>query len=143
MATTSPLRQRMIEDMTIRNLLPATQQSYFYAVPKFSRNFKLSLDKLGMEDVRAYQLHLVEEKQSWSHIKKVICALRFSYGITLGQKEVFERIVFGKEPAKLPPVFNAEPRVKSESRHPTTADRHRIWRRLSCRKQATGRAAAA
>jgi integrase/recombinase XerD len=108
MATTSPLRQRMIEDMTIRNLSPATQQSYIYAVAKFSRHFKLSPDKLGMEDVRAYQLHLVEEKQSWSHSNQVTCALRFFYGITLGQKEVFERIVFGKEPAKLPPVLNAE-----------------------------------
>jgi site-specific recombinase XerD len=98
----------MIEDMTIRNLSPATQQSYIYAVAKFSRHFKLSPDKLGMEDVRAYQLHLVEEKQSWSHINQVTCALRFFYGITLGQKEVFERIVFGKEPAKLPPVLNAE-----------------------------------
>jgi hypothetical protein len=39
---------------------------------------------------------------------QVACALRFFYGITLGQKEAFERFVFGKEPAKLPPVFNAE-----------------------------------
>jgi integrase/recombinase XerD len=108
MATTSPLRQRMIEDMTIRNLSPATQQSYIYAVAKFSRHFNSSPAKLGMEEVRAYQLHLVEEKHSWSHINQVACALRFFYGITLGQKEVFERIVFGKEPAKLPPVLNAE-----------------------------------
>jgi len=98
----------MIEDMTIRNLSPATQQSYIYAVAKFSRHFNSSPAKLGMEEVRAYQLHLVEEKHSWSHINQVACALRFFYGITLGQKEVFERIVFGKEPAKLPPVLNAE-----------------------------------
>ena len=63
MATMSPLRQRMIEDMTIRNLSPATQQSYVYAVAKFSRHFGRSPDRLGMEDVRAYQLHLVAQKR--------------------------------------------------------------------------------
>jgi hypothetical protein len=55
MATTSPLRQRMIEDMTIRNLSPATQRSYVYAIRKFSRHFGSSPDRLGIEDVRAYR----------------------------------------------------------------------------------------
>ena len=64
MATTSPLRQRMIEDMTIRNLSPATQQSYLYAVARFSRHFNCPPDRLGMEDVRAYQLHLVSRQYS-------------------------------------------------------------------------------
>jgi hypothetical protein len=58
MATTSPLRQRMIEDMMIRNLSRATQQSYIYAVARFSRHFNSSPDRLGMEEVRTYQLHL-------------------------------------------------------------------------------------
>jgi site-specific recombinase XerD len=98
----------MIEDMTIRNLSRSTQQSYIYAVAKFSRHFKRSPDQLGMEEVRAYQLHLVEQKYSWTHINQVACALRFFYGITLGQKEAFERIVSGKEPEKLPPVLNRE-----------------------------------
>ena len=112
MATISPLRQRMIEDMTVRNLSPATQQSYVYAVAKFSRHFNRSPDRLGMEDVRAYQLHLVAQKLSWSHINQVACALRFFYGVTLGQKEAFERIVFGKEPGKLPPVLDREEVVR-------------------------------
>ena len=64
MATTSPLRQRMIEDMTIRNLSQATQQSYIYAVRKFSRHFGRSPDRLGIEDIRAYQLHLIAQKRS-------------------------------------------------------------------------------
>ena len=108
MTTMSPLRRRMIEDMTIRNLSRSTQQSYIYAVAKFSRHFKRTPDQLGMEEVRAYQLHLVERKYSWTHINQVACALRFFYGITLGQKEAFERIVSGKEPEKLPPVLNRE-----------------------------------
>lgn len=108
MATMSPLRRRMIEDMTVRNLSRSTQQSYLYAVAKFSRHFNRAPDQLGMEDVRAYQLHLVAQKRSWSHINQVACALRFFYGITLGHKEALERIVTGKEPEKLPPVLSPE-----------------------------------
>ena len=47
MAAISPLRQRMIDDMMIRNLSPATQQSYLYAVGKFSRHFGRSPDRLS------------------------------------------------------------------------------------------------
>jgi integrase/recombinase XerD len=112
MATMSPLRRRMIEDMTIRNLSRSTQQSYVYAVAKFSRHFNSPPDRLGMEEVRAYQLHLVGQKYSWTHINQVACALRFFYGITLGQKEAFERIISGKEPEKLPPVLNSEEVVR-------------------------------
>jgi integrase/recombinase XerD len=54
----SPLRRRMISDMTIRNLSPATQQSYIHAVSNFSRFFGRSPDKLTLEDVRAFQVHL-------------------------------------------------------------------------------------
>ena len=54
MAELSPLRRRMIEDMTVRNLSPATQRSYLHAVSKFSRYFGRSPHKLGLEDVRAY-----------------------------------------------------------------------------------------
>ena len=63
MTEISPLRQRMAEDMTIRNLSPATQQSYIYAVAKFSRHFGRSPDRLGLEDVRAYQLHLIAQRK--------------------------------------------------------------------------------
>ena len=55
MAEMSPLRRRMIEDMTVRNLSRSTQQSYLYAVAKFSRHFNRAPDQLGMEEVRAYQ----------------------------------------------------------------------------------------
>ena len=54
MAEMSPLRRRMIEDMTVRNLSPATQRSYVHAVSKFSRYFARSPDRLGLEDVRAF-----------------------------------------------------------------------------------------
>jgi hypothetical protein len=59
MAEISPLRRQMIEDMMVRNLSPATQQSYLSAVSKFSRYFGRSPDRLGLEDVHAFQVHLV------------------------------------------------------------------------------------
>jgi len=102
MAEISPLRRRMIEDMTIRNLSPATQQSYIYAVAKFSRHFSRSPDRLGLEEVRAYQLHLIAQQRSWSHINQTVCALRFFYGVTLGRSDATEQIVAAREPNGCP-----------------------------------------
>ena len=61
MAAMSPLRRRMIEDMTVRNLSPATQRSYVHAVAKFSQYFGKPPDQLSLEDVRAYQVHLASK----------------------------------------------------------------------------------
>jgi integrase/recombinase XerD len=112
MTEISPLRRRMIEDMTIRNLSPATQQSYLYAVAKFSRHFNHSPDRLGVEDVRAYQLHLIARQRSWSHINQTVCALRFFYGVTLGRNDVHEQIVAAREPQRLPEVLSGEEIVR-------------------------------
>ena len=61
----------------------------------------------GLEEVRAYQLHLIARQRSWSHINQVVCALRFFYRVTLGQTEALERIVAAREPQKLPVVLSA------------------------------------
>ena len=84
MAELSPLRRRMIEDMAVRNLSPATQRSYLHAVEKFSRHFARSPDRLGLEDVRAFQVHLVSTGISWAALNQTVCALRLFYGVTLG-----------------------------------------------------------
>ena len=112
MGQMSPLRRRMIEDMTVRNLAPATQQSYLYAVARFSRHFARSPDRLGLEQVRAYQVHLAAQKRSWSHINQASCALRFFYGVTLGQATVPERIAYARQPSKLPVVLSADEVVR-------------------------------
>src|SRR5450432_3241506 len=75
----------MIEDMTVRNLSPATQRSYIHAVSKFSRYFGKSPDRLELEDVRAFQVHLVSTGISWPALNQIVCALRFFYGVTLGE----------------------------------------------------------
>src|ERR1700689_5907526 len=112
MAEMSPLRRRMIEDMTIRNLSPATQQSYIHAVSKFSRHFGHSPDRLGLEDVRAYQVHLISKGVSWASLNQVVCALRFFYGVTLGCDAIPERIAYAREPRKLPAVLSADEVVR-------------------------------
>lgn len=112
MATMSPLRRRMIEDMTIRNLSPATQRSYLNAVSKFSRHFGQSPDRLGLEEVHAFQVHLVANGISWPALNQIVCALRFFYGVTLGQPTVPERIAYAREPQKLPVVLSADEVVR-------------------------------
>ena len=107
MAEMSPLRRRMIEDMTVRNLSPATQRSYVHAVARFSRHFDRSPDRLGLEDVRAYQVHLVSSGISWPALNQTVCALRFFYGVTLGHGEIPERIPYAREPRTLPVVLSA------------------------------------
>lgn len=68
MAELSPLRSWMIEDMTVRNLSPATQRSNINAVHKFSRYFGRSPDRLNLEDIHAFQVHLVSTGMSWASL---------------------------------------------------------------------------
>ena len=108
----SPLRRRMIDDMTVRNLSPATQRSYIHAVAKFSRYFERSPDRLDIEDVRAYQVYLVSQGISWPALNQTVCALRFFYGVTLGRNEIPERIAYAREPRKLPVILGADEVVR-------------------------------
>jgi integrase len=112
MAQLSPLRRRMIEDMTVRNMSPATQRSYVSAVSKFSRYFGKSPERLSLEDVRAFQVHLVSTGISWPGLNQIVCALRFFYGVTLGEAAVPERIPYAREPRKLPIVLSADEVVR-------------------------------
>ena len=112
MAEIGPLRCRMIEDMTVRNLSPATQRSYLAAVSKLSRYFGRSPDRLGLEDFRAFQVHLVAIGMSWPALNQIVCALRFFYGVTLGHDAIPERIAYAREPRKLPVVLSADEVVR-------------------------------
>jgi len=107
MTEISPLRRRMTEDMTVRNLSPATQRSYISAVSKFSRFFGRSPDQLSLEDVRTFQVHLVAKGISWPGLNQIVCALRFFYGVTLRRDEIPERITYARQPRKLPEVLSA------------------------------------
>src|SRR5271167_1531187 len=76
MGELSPLRRRMIEDMKVRNLSPATQEAYVRAVENLSRHFGRSPDRLNLEDVRAFQVHLASRGNAWSTVNQTVCALR-------------------------------------------------------------------
>lgn len=112
MTEISPLRRRMTEDMTVRNLSPATQRSYISAVSKFSRFFGRSPDQLTLEDVRTFQVHLVAKGISWPGLNQIVCALRFFYGVTLRRNEIPERISYARQPRRLPEVLSAEEVVR-------------------------------
>jgi integrase/recombinase XerD len=104
----TPLRQRMLEDMQIRNMSVRTQETYLSQVSKFARHFKKSPEALGPEEIRQYQLYLIEQKVSWSVFNQTVCALRFLYKKTLKKEGVvIEEIPFPKQPRKLPEVLSA------------------------------------
>jgi Phage integrase, N-terminal SAM-like domain len=72
----SPLRRRMIDDMTLRNLSPTTPRSCLHAVAAYGRYFGRSPDRLGLKDVRAYQVHLAGKRVAWATLNQIGCALR-------------------------------------------------------------------
>src|SRR4051794_11703381 len=105
----TPLRQRMLEDMSIRNFTENTQRSYVQQVSLYAKYFACSPDALGPKQVREYQLHLVEgRKLSPSSISIAISALRFLYRVTLRQPWSSDDIPMPKKPFKLPVILSPE-----------------------------------
>src|SRR3954468_1375169 len=103
----TPLRQRMIDDMRLRNFAPRTIQIYVERVVTFAKHFGKSPDRLRAADVRAYLLFLINQKHaSWSYYNQALAALRFLYRVTLGKKWVLDGIVCPKQPKKLPVVLS-------------------------------------
>jgi integrase/recombinase XerD len=101
----TPLRQRMLEDLRLRNFTPGTQRAYVYNVARFAKHFQASPDHLDYEHIRAYLLLLIERHHSWTYFNQVLCALRFFYTITLGREWPVLNLVCAKVPQKLPVVL--------------------------------------
>ncbi len=79
----TPLRQRFIEDLQLRNRSPKTIAAYVYYVRELARYFKQSPEQLGDNQIRRYLLHLLHHKQvSWSSYNQAVAALRFFYRVT-------------------------------------------------------------
>lgn len=104
----SPLRQRMLEDMALRKLAPKTQSNYLRAVISFTCFLGRSPDTATAEDLRRYQLHLVETGTSSVMLNGTITALRFFFGVTLDHAEVVAKMSSVREPHKLPVVLSCE-----------------------------------
>ena len=105
----TPLRQRMIEDMKLRNLSLRTIETYVMRAAGFARYYGRSPAALGREEVRAYLLHLVQQKKvSWSVYNQTVAALRFLYEVTLNREGVMVRVRCPKQPKKLPTVLSLD-----------------------------------
>jgi integrase/recombinase XerD len=104
----SPLRRRMIEDMTIRKLGPKTQHDYLQRVKNFAAYLGRSPDTASSEDVRRYQLHLTASGVGVPTINQTISTLRFFFKVTLGRPDLVERATFVRAPRKLPVVLSPE-----------------------------------
>jgi len=104
----SPLRRRMIEDMTIRKLAPKTQEGYIRTIKNFAVFLGRSPDMAGVEDVRRFQLHLAQCGAHVSMLNHAVSALRFLFGVTLARHDIVEHTTFIHEPRKLPVVLSAE-----------------------------------
>ena len=105
--------RRMSEDMQLRNFADATIDAYTYHADKFCQHFGKTADKLGPEEIREYQLYLVNEKKaSWSSFNQAVCGLRFLYEVTLKKNWAVRHIPFGKRPKKLPVVLSDQEAAK-------------------------------
>jgi integrase/recombinase XerD len=103
------LKQRMLEDLRIRNYAPTTVDCYVRSVTDFARHFNKPPDQLGPEEIRSWQLHLLNEK----HVKQstyiqAVCGLRFFYRNTLNRSIDIERIPLPRYEKKLPPILSKE-----------------------------------
>ncbi len=101
------LRQRMIDDLRVRNYAPGTIGLYIRSVASFAKHFGKSPDQLGPEHIREYQAYLVNTKNvSWAVFNCAVCSLRFFYKFTLGKPWMIEHIPFPKQENKLPVVLS-------------------------------------
>jgi site-specific recombinase XerD len=104
----SPLRQRMIEDMSARQLHAATQKSHIRACKRFASFLKRSPDTATADDIRRFQLHLAESGPSICHRNRTMTGLRFLFRVTLRRLDLAAEIYHIKEPQKIPLVMSAD-----------------------------------
>ena len=104
----SPLRQRMLEDMSVRRFTPDTQREYIRAVKRLTVFLDRSPDTATAEELRLFQLHMTETGVRPPTINATVTALRFFFRVTLDRPETTRHLVFVYEPRKLPRVLSAE-----------------------------------
>ena len=104
----SPLRQRMLQDMTMRKFKPSTQRNYLRSVELFTRFLGRSPDTADPEDLRNYQLYIVEQGASSSTINAHISGLKFFFGTTLDRPSAMRKMRHIHQPRGLPEILSAE-----------------------------------
>jgi len=104
----SPLRQRMLEDMHMRKLAPRTQEGYIRAVSRFAKFLGRSPDTATAEDLRRFQLHLVDEGTSAITLNATITGLKFLFDVTLGHGDVLAKMQSVRVPHKIPVILSKQ-----------------------------------
>ena len=104
----SPLRQRMIEDMTVRNFVEKTRNDYIRQVKTFTAFLGRSPDTATAEDLRRFQLHQTRTGVRPPSINGSVAALRFFFTVTLDHPEIARHLTFAREPRKMPAVLSPE-----------------------------------
>jgi site-specific recombinase XerD len=106
--TISPLRQRMIDDMRMRKFTAKTQNGYLRAVKRFAGFLGRSPDTATVEDLRWYQLHLVDTGTSPISLNAAIAGLKFFFDVTLDRAELMAKMQPVRVPQRLPVVLSRE-----------------------------------
>ena len=106
--TLSPLRRRMIEDMSLRNLAPRTQEAYIRGCRKLAAFLRRSPDTATAEDIRLFQLHLSEQGVSICTRNRTMTGVVFLFRVTLRRPEIADQIQYVAEPQKIPLVLSPE-----------------------------------
>ena len=106
--TVSPLRNRMIEDMSLRNFAPRTQEHYIRSCKKLAAFLRRSPDTATAEDIRLFQLHLAEQGVSICSRNRTMTGVAFLFRVTLRHPEIADQIEYIAEPQKIPVVLSPE-----------------------------------
>jgi integrase/recombinase XerD len=104
----TPLRQRMIEDMSSRKLCVHTQRSHIYSCKRFAAFLKRSPDTATCEDLRRFQLHLAETGMSICNRNRIMTGVRFLFRVTLRRLDLAAEIYHLREAEKIPQVMSPD-----------------------------------
>ena len=138
----TPLRQRYLEDMQMSTRSPKPQRLSAAGVSLYARPFRKSPERLGPEDLRAYQLYLVHDQQvSCRRFNQSVCALRFLYRVTLGKDWAITHIPFPRKETTLPVVLSPSEVAQFLGAITHLKDSHsslhRVCRRSACLRGAS------
>jgi site-specific recombinase XerD len=103
------LRDRMIRELQLRGYAAPTQKAYLEAVKGLAKHFMIAPDRLTVEQVQDYLLHLLtERKLQWNTVNTIASGLTFFYAQTLKRPDVALAIPARRTPRRLPEIYSAQ-----------------------------------
>jgi site-specific recombinase XerD len=126
----SPLRQRMIEDMSARQLSPPTQKGHIRACKRFAAYLKRPPETATAENVRLFQLHLMESGLTIQNRNRTMTGVRFLLRVTMRRLDLAAEIFHMKEPARVPQILSADEAKAAAADGGQAAGAHAVQHRL-------------